>query len=363
MAYPSVTNTFVNGNTADATAVNQNFTDLINGCSDGTKDLNVNAGTFGSTLTANGAVTLGASSANLIVVNGSINSTVPVNTNTSYDLGTSTKGFRSIYIGGSSTFTVRLLGATQAASYTLTLPTTAGTNTYVLQTDGSGVLSWINHQVAPTVQKFTSGSSQTYTTPSSPRTPTYLRLRIIGGGGGGAGGGTASGSAPGGGNASSFSGSGVTLTANGGGGGTYNTAAAGGGSASITGATGTAVTGSGGSASDGTSSAGVGAAGQMGGSSFFGGAGAGGDNNAGAGGTAATNSGSGGGGGGSGGGTPSRSGGSGGAGGYIDAIITTPAATYTYTVGGTASAGSAGTSGGAGGAGAAGYIEVTEYYQ
>lgn len=30
-----------------------------------------------------------------------------------------------------------------ASSYTLTLPTTAGTNTYVLQTNGSGVLSWV----------------------------------------------------------------------------------------------------------------------------------------------------------------------------------------------------------------------------
>jgi hypothetical protein len=42
MAAPSVTNTFTNGTTADATQVNQNFTDVINGITDGTKDLTFN---------------------------------------------------------------------------------------------------------------------------------------------------------------------------------------------------------------------------------------------------------------------------------------------------------------------------------
>lgn len=42
--------------------------------------------------------------------------------------------------------------------------------------------------VTQTVQKFLSGTSQTYTTPTSPRTPLYLKIRMIaGGGGGGAG--------------------------------------------------------------------------------------------------------------------------------------------------------------------------------
>ena len=34
--------------------------------------------------------------------------------------------------------------ASQTASWTMTLPVTAGTNTYVLQTDGSGVTSWVS---------------------------------------------------------------------------------------------------------------------------------------------------------------------------------------------------------------------------
>ena len=49
MAYPSVTYSFSNSSTADASHVNQNFTDLINGFSDGTKDLNMLAGTFAKT--------------------------------------------------------------------------------------------------------------------------------------------------------------------------------------------------------------------------------------------------------------------------------------------------------------------------
>jgi hypothetical protein len=41
MGYITVTNTFVDATTAEASEVNQNFTDLVNGTSDGTKDLNV----------------------------------------------------------------------------------------------------------------------------------------------------------------------------------------------------------------------------------------------------------------------------------------------------------------------------------
>ena len=48
MAYVSVTNTFVNGAVGDATQVNTNFTDLVNGLSDGTKNLLVKTGSFAS---------------------------------------------------------------------------------------------------------------------------------------------------------------------------------------------------------------------------------------------------------------------------------------------------------------------------
>jgi hypothetical protein len=52
----------------------------------------------------------------------------------------------------------------------------------------------------------------------------------------------------------------------------------------------------------------------------------------------------------------------GGAGGYIDAIIYSPSATYSYAIGAAGTAGAAGTSGTDGGAGGSGYIIVTEYY-
>jgi hypothetical protein len=97
----------------------------------------------------------------------------------------------------------------------------------------------------------------------------------------------------------------------------------------------------------------------MGGSNPMGGAGGGGGGGASAGLSGVANTGGGGGGGGS---TSFASGSGGGAGGYTVAQITSPLATYTYTIGAGGTAGAAGTSGFAGGAGGSGYIEVTEYY-
>ena len=46
-------------------------------------------------------------------------------------------------LAGSVSGTVTLTGAANAGTWTFTMPTTAGTNGYVLQTDGSGVTSWV----------------------------------------------------------------------------------------------------------------------------------------------------------------------------------------------------------------------------
>lgn len=143
MAAPSVTYTFTNGTTADGTQVSQNFTDLINGASDGTKDYTISALTCGGTATLNGSVILGNASSDDLTVNASLASTIPVKTTNSYDLGSSTLGLQSIYFGSSAgAFTTRLIGAAVAASWTMTLPTGAGTANYVLFTNGSGVTSW-----------------------------------------------------------------------------------------------------------------------------------------------------------------------------------------------------------------------------
>ena len=195
----------------------------------------------------------------------------------------------------------------------------------------------------------TSGSG-TYYTPSG---VAWLRVRMVGGGGGGKGAPNAGGAGSNGSNTtfgSSF------LIAGGGLGssdvGSYNTGTGGtasGGQINLQGAPG------------GTGSQGGSQQGGPGGSSAFGGAGAGGWNGI-AGFAAITNSGSGGGGGGMSLGSGSNSGGGGGSGGYVEAYISSPASSYTYTVGAGGGGGTAGTSGYAGGGGGSGIIIVEENY-
>ena len=156
MANPAVTYTFTNGTTADASQVNQNFTDLINSLTDGTKSLSISALTAASTLTANGNVVLGASSSNTLTFNGSIASAVPLSANTSWDIGSSTLGLQSVYFGGTSTYTVRVKATTMSGSYTLLLPPAApGTSGSLLQMDTGGQ---ITTTLQPAVTTLTIGS-------------------------------------------------------------------------------------------------------------------------------------------------------------------------------------------------------------
>lgn len=203
----------------------------------------------------------------------------------------------------------------------------------------------------PTVQKFTSGSG-TYTTPDG---VVYIRVTMCGGGGGGSGAGSAGSGSGGTGGTSTF---GTTLlSCVGGGGGTANAAGGTGGTASLgTGPIGTVLTGGGGGGSQHESTFG---SGSQGGTNPFGGQGLGALNAAGGDGVANTGGGAGGGGVDA---TGLITGSGGGAGGYVNAIITSPDATYAYTVGAGGTAGTAGTNGSAGGVGGTGYIIVEEYY-
>lgn len=70
MPSPSFTYTLTNGTTADADQVMQNFDDILNGVTDGTKDLSIAALTVAGTLTANGNINLGNSSSDTITVTG-----------------------------------------------------------------------------------------------------------------------------------------------------------------------------------------------------------------------------------------------------------------------------------------------------
>jgi hypothetical protein len=203
----------------------------------------------------------------------------------------------------------------------------------------------------PTVQRKLTGTSLTYTTPAN---VLYIEVLMVGPGGGGSGAGTTSpnGSA---GSADSTFGAMTAGKGNGGSG------LAGGTGGACSGALGSVVQQvSGGDGEDAVFSSVL--HGGKGGTSAFGGNGKAGPLST-AGGAAKANTGSGGGGGGA---TFSNSGTSGGGGGgagcHIHTIITSPSATYTYTVGLGGVGGAAGASGNAGGAGADGDISVIEHY-
>jgi hypothetical protein len=193
----------------------------------------------------------------------------------------------------------------------------------------------------PTAQVFTSGTAQTYTTPTGCK---FLKIRMIGGGGGGGGTGTNDGGTGG---TTSFN----SITCVGGTGGQGKTNIGGG--AGGTGGTGSAMFRIPGGVGvrgfiNGTGAS-INCSGGQGGNGPFGGGGGEGANGA-------TNSGAGGGGfGGS--GIGSAASGGGGAGEYAEFTIAFPGASYTYSVG---TSGTAGTGGG--GAGAAGIIIVEEHY-
>jgi hypothetical protein len=131
MPAPSVTYTFTNGTTASASEVNTNFTDILNGVSDGTKDLSINALTCAGAATLNGNINLGNSSSDDLTVTASLASNLAIKTNATYGIGSSTIGLTGIYFGN-STFTTRIVPTTLSASNTLTLP--AETDTLVALT-------------------------------------------------------------------------------------------------------------------------------------------------------------------------------------------------------------------------------------
>ena len=203
---------------------------------------------------------------------------------------------------------------------------------------------------APTQQIFTSGSG-TYHTPAN---VLWLRVRMIGGGGGGGGGGTGTATAATGGSNTTFGG----VTAGGGGRGADLTNAAGSAASAAGISNGFSFAGSIPSpvlttlttlAELGTPGFGTGFG--SGTVSVDGGNGQSGTGNTGAGGAGGASTAS-----------TAQPGGSGGSGAYVEMIISSPAASYSYTVGGGGSAGSNSANGFAGGAGGSGIVIVEEHY-
>lgn len=206
--------------------------------------------------------------------------------------------------------------------------------------------AWISlYSQFPTVQRFTSGTSQTYTPAAG---VVRIRVRMCGGGGGGGAVATNAGAV---GTDTSF-GSWTAIHGNGGAA-AGSSAIASGGTGGVNG-TGTLIDrkdgGNGGVSATNTP-------GGFGGANPFGGAGPGTFSNNGAAAAAKANTGAGGGGGGNGG--ASNVGGGGGAGEYVEFWVNGPTAT-TYTVGTKGNGGAAGTS--AGGNGGDGIILIEEFY-
>lgn len=253
-----------------------------------------------------------------------------ISSGTNENLTIDAKGSGTITIAGTSTGTVALTRAVTGLTF-----------------NGSTI-------AVPTRQVLTSGSSATYTTPANAR---QLRVRMVGGGGGGGGSSSTIVVAGSNGTATSFN----SVTAAGGSGApasASNATTVGG--AGGTGGTGSAsfriAGGAGAGGSNGVSTANI--PGGTGGSSAFGGGGIGGFYNIAAG-NGATNSGGGGGGAEYNASNPIIGGGGGGAGEYVELIINSPAATYTYTVGPGGAGGSSTNNGGTGGSG---IIIVDEFY-
>lgn len=348
MASPSVTYTFSNSTTADATQVNQNFTDLINSLTDGTKDLSISALTCAGNATFNGNTTIGNASSDTLTITASLASTIPVGTTFSYDIGSTTIGLRDVYFGSadSAAKTTKIRAGTVSSSNTLTLPIISGT-----------VALYSN----PVITIKSSGSG-THTLQSNVK---WVRLRLIGGGGGGGGSGTTNGTAgtAGGDTLWKVAGGAAFLTAGGGSAGARGSTAPGAaGGTPTTGAGATIIISMNGNDGDGGISESINTvsiAGGGGGAGPWGGAGIPAINT---GGNSVANSGAGGPGGGMSGVVNGITGGGGGAGAYIEAIITSPSASYDYAVGAAGTGQAAGTSGAAGGNGGSGVIIIEEYF-
>jgi hypothetical protein len=243
-------------------------------------------------------------------------------------------------------------GAPASANHALWWDSVGG-QLYLSFNDGSST-QWVATNavgaVAPPTRTVLLSGSGTYTTPAG---ATWLNVEMVGGGAGGAGGQARGNQASGAGTASTFG----TLTA-GGGAAVAGTAGSPGGTA-----TGGDINIGGAAGINGASTNSTGSIygmGGPGGSAYFGGAG--GIIYASNGLDAAPNSGSGGGGGGLNYPQAGTGGCGGGAGAYLRKLISTPAASYAYSVGAGGASGAAGTGGWVGGNGGSGIIIVTAHF-
>jgi len=103
MAAPSYTYTLANSTTADADEVMQNFNDILNGVSDGSKDLSISALTCAGAATFNGNVTLGNATTDDLTPTGRWAADLDPKTAATYALGSSTLPWSEINLDNGAT--------------------------------------------------------------------------------------------------------------------------------------------------------------------------------------------------------------------------------------------------------------------
>ena len=123
MAAPSLTYTLTNGNTADASQVMQDLNDILNGVTDGTKDLTISALIANGAVSFKGTVGLGDATADDITVTGSLASTISIKTNNAFNIGSATLGLAGVFLGnGGAGATCKLVSASHATTRVYTVP-------------------------------------------------------------------------------------------------------------------------------------------------------------------------------------------------------------------------------------------------
>jgi hypothetical protein len=132
MAAPSLTYTLINGTTASASEVMQNFNDLLNGYTDGTKDLSISALTCAGTATLNGNTTIGNATSDTLTVTASLASSIIPSSDGAVDIGSATYGLRALYLGDGDGTTVKIVPAALSADRIYTLPEVSADASFVM---------------------------------------------------------------------------------------------------------------------------------------------------------------------------------------------------------------------------------------